>query len=335
MESSAEPENPHDESRRSSIAAGFESLDDLHRFAEDYFASDFPNPERSDCPPAETLSSFVRSGELPAEELRAHLFGCSECFGQYQKAIAAYRKQTEAAAARTKTWREKLSAAFPRAPLPIFASAFSLLLLILAGVYFWRAHNAGPDRGVANRQYSAPAVDSTQDFGKQSNRVQTPRPSPMPVPSVEQSAIGRPPKSASPQTLSTAPSRTREQRQGELLAQVVPGTFRVDLDEYAVTRSGGSTMLLKLPRLRTRLLLTLPEGSRAGPYTVSIVGASENPLVSAKGQSEDGKTLAVILNMQVLVSQRYRLRVARTGEPPDDYSVFISDERVPLPVKKR
>jgi hypothetical protein len=334
MESSTEPENPYNESRRSSSGASFESLDELNRFAQDYFANGFPNPERRNCPTAETLSSFIRSGNLPADELRAHLFGCSECFGEYQKALVAYRNETGAAADRTKTWWNELSAALPRAPLPIFASAFSLLLLMLAGVYFWRVHNTGPDRAMVSRQDSAQAVDSTQDFGKQSNGVQTPPPSPMPAPSVEQPTSGQPPKSGSPQKLPTTPSRASEQRQGELLAQAVPKTLKVDLGDYAVTRGGSSTNLLELPRLRTRLLLTLPEGSRAGLYTVSIVEASENPLTSARGKSDDGKTLTVILNMQDLVFQRYRLRVAHTGEAPDDYSVFIIPERPPTPVKK-
>lgn len=334
MESSTEPENPYDESLRSSSAASFESLDELNRFAQGYFADDFPNPERRDCPTAETLSSFIRSGKLPSDELRAHLFGCSECFGEYQKALVAYRNETGAAATRTKTWWNKLSAVLPRAPLPIFASAFSLLLLMLAGVYIWRAYNAAPDHAMVSRQDSSPVVDSTPDSGKHSNGAQTTPLSPTPVPSVEQPTTSKRPKSVSPQKLPIPSPRTRAQRQGELLAQAVPGTFKVDLEDYVVTRGGSSTKPLKLPRLRTRLLLRLPEGSRAGFYTVSIVSASENPLASAKGQSADGKTLTVVLNMKDLKSQRYRLRVARTGEPPDDYSVFISDERPLPPVKK-
>jgi hypothetical protein len=334
MESSTEPENPHDESYRSSSAASFESVDELNEFAQSYFANDFPNPGRPDCPTAETLIPLIRSSKLPDGELRAHLFGCSQCFSEYQNALVAYRKETGAEAARPKAWWNRLSAALPRTPLPIFASAFSLLLLMLAGVYIWRAHNSAPDSAPVSRQQSAPVVDPTQDSGKHSNGVQTPPPSPMPAPSVEQPTSGQSPKSVSPQKLPVRPSRTGEQRQGELLAQAVPKTLKVDLGDYAVTRGGSSTNPLKLPRLRTRLLLTLPEGSRAGLYTVSIVGSSENQLTFAKGQSADGKTLAVILNMQDLASQRYRLRVAHAGEPPDDYSVFISDDQLPSPAKK-
>ncbi|HEX8774558.1 MAG TPA: hypothetical protein VF735_13375 [Pyrinomonadaceae bacterium] len=341
MESSTESENLFDESGSSSGAAGFTSVDELNRFAQDYFAQDFPNPKRHDCPAAGTLSSFIHSGKLPPDELRAHLFGCSECLGEYQQALAAHRN--EIAAARAQTWWNRLTAGLPRAPLPIFASAFSLLLLMLVGAYIWRARDTGPNQAIVSHQDSAPAVDATQNSGQQNNAVQknnavqTPSPPPlMPAPSVKQPAIAQPPDSVSPPKPPTAPSRTREQRQGALLAQAVPATFKVDLDEYAVTRGGSSTSTrpLMLPRSRTRLLLTLPEGSRAGLYTVSIVGASERALVSANGQSKDGKTLSVILNMQDLSSQRYRLRVAHAGEPPDDYPISISDERPPpAPVK--
>lgn len=62
-----------------------ENTDEFVSLAREYFAGDFPNPERKGCPPRADLEATIQSGKLPDDTLRQHLFGCSQCFSLYQQ----------------------------------------------------------------------------------------------------------------------------------------------------------------------------------------------------------------------------------------------------------
>jgi hypothetical protein len=312
--------------------SGFESVDKLNSFAQTYFASDFSNPERRDCPATETLHSLIRSGKLPGDELRAHLFGCSECFSEYQSALAAYRAETRASSsasspARSESWFDRLSASLKRRPLPVFASVFSFLLITLTGAYLWRAYKTAPAQDyVAHRSDPHPAIDSAPDSANQRADERPSQITPSPSPVSEQPSPFPMPKSANQQKSSVKPPRPREQKHNELLAMAAVSPYKLDLNDYAVTRGGDSPRLIRFPRSRQTIFFTLPEGSLAGSYTVSILDANGNPWASTKARSADGKNLRVTLDMQHLTAQKYLLRIAREGETPDVYGVIIDDE---------
>jgi hypothetical protein len=57
--------------------------EELIASAREYFSADFSNPSRTGCSTPEFLQELIRSRELPRQELRSHLLGCSECFSFY------------------------------------------------------------------------------------------------------------------------------------------------------------------------------------------------------------------------------------------------------------
>jgi hypothetical protein len=332
MEPSTENENLRDDAGHVPRGSGFESADELNSFAQTYFASDFSNSERKDCPATETLDSLIRTGKLPGDELRAHLFGCSECFSAYQSALAAHRAEmrassTASSTARRESWFDRLAASLKRHPLPAFASAFVLLLISLAGIYLWQAYKSAPAQEyVARKSDPHPTIDSTPDSPNQRAVEPPSQIASSPSPALEQPSPFPTPKSASQQKPSLKTPRPREQKHDEMLAMAAVSPYKLDLNDYAVTRDVDGQRPIRLLRSRRAIFLTLPEGSLAGSYTVSILDTNGAPLASTKARSSDGKSLRVILDMQHLASPNYRLRIARGGEPPDDYPVSIDDE---------
>ena len=69
-----------------------ETPDELISSARDYFASDFPNPERRGCPRQAEIEKSIKLRELPDDELRAHLLACSDCFVLYRQLLDVHRE---------------------------------------------------------------------------------------------------------------------------------------------------------------------------------------------------------------------------------------------------
>lgn len=302
----------------------FSSCDELITFAQAYFASDFPNPEGLGCPIKSTLTSLVRSGKAPDNRLRSHIFGCSECFGQYQNALAAYRAEMKAVAGAIQldSWWNKLFAANLLRPISVFVGAFSLVLLAFVGVYVWREYRTAREQIVLKRD-SAPVVAPSVNPSTNNLPSPTVETSPSPLRPVEQSASPAFPKQTNQQTVPVRLPRVRSSTDGELIV------MSIDLRNYAVTR-GGAVIggQITVPPARTRVILTLPEGSGEGFYAVSVVDASGNTLETRNVSSTDGKTLMATLNMQRLTPEKYGLRISREGEPPIDVPILVR------PVKK-
>src|SRR5262249_51877260 len=83
-----------------------EDLDDPEKlilFARKHFATGFPNERRAGCPAPGMIRS-ARADRPPGDELRDHLFRCSECFNEYSAAIQDYYQQTGGASA-AGNWR--------------------------------------------------------------------------------------------------------------------------------------------------------------------------------------------------------------------------------------
>lgn len=95
-----------------------------------YFAAAHPNPQRQGCPLTSRLNAAVRSNQPPEEELLAHLFACSECFGQYRRQMAARSTPVKRAL------REDAPAAVRRAG-PLRRQLFAVVagLVVVCGLF--------------------------------------------------------------------------------------------------------------------------------------------------------------------------------------------------------
>ena len=118
-------------------ASLYTALIGMIKFSQKYHSTNFPNPERLHCPPQKTLLSLIKSGKLPDNQLRSHLYSCSECFRDYRGALAAYRNQADVQA--MPRWRVVIDALLPKQRWAC-AGAISVLLILLAGVQLWQRY---------------------------------------------------------------------------------------------------------------------------------------------------------------------------------------------------
>ena len=107
--------------------------DALRELASEYFADDFPNPDRSDCHAPVRWQALAQTGRLPDDELRAHLFGCSACFTAYREARALLP-----VTAPPLSWRDKLATTFVWRPGLAWAGAAVLLLGLVCLAWLMR-----------------------------------------------------------------------------------------------------------------------------------------------------------------------------------------------------
>src|SRR5690242_12634276 len=85
-------DNPENLTENGYSGAGSDDpIDDLINFAQQHFATDFPNRDLIDCPAPETYSDLISRKRLPSEPLQKHLRSCSECFRMYRSLLDAQR----------------------------------------------------------------------------------------------------------------------------------------------------------------------------------------------------------------------------------------------------
>lgn len=224
-----------------------EATDEFVSFAREYFAGDFPNPERKDCPPPAALNAAIKSGKLPDDSLRSHLFGCSECFSLYQQLLETHRQMEPA----VPFWRRASEFIFARRVL-IMSTASVVLVAVVSAVLFIN-------------------LKTSQNH----------------VTSVNQPEDVTPPVTRSAQNESAT---------------------RIDL------RRGNESSPLHVKSGTIAFAITLPEGSPAGAYSVSLLDAAGKTLHSLSASSPDGKQLSTTLN--VPENQKLRLCVSHANDPP-------------------
>jgi len=301
--------------------------EDLASLARRYYAARFPNPQRLDCPPPGEIFKVVMSRQAPDEALREHLFECSECFGEYRQALAQSRPAPDEAA-----WRKRLVLIFTskrsaKALAPVILILSSLSLIII-GILILR--NIAPEAGQI-------ASSIPSDAGAGGTGESTANPAAV--------AIATIPK----------PIGNGREIAGSWKLLGIPGpgaeTIDVDLDNYQVFRRsqmerltpaseeqsgrvGAKTSVepdeappgekvISLPATRASLVLRLPETGVPGKYTVSLINAFGQPLLSNSAFSPDGAKLQVTLDLRRVSQKRYRLRLWRNGEAPAYYDVII------------
>src|SRR5215475_7550107 len=105
----------------------FDNPERLILAAQKHFAMAYPNEQRVGCP-APGVIMAARADLPPGDELRAHLFRCSECFNGYSEALQDHYKRTATDSAAD--WRTKLLRALSRWRFPVFAGMAASLLLV-------------------------------------------------------------------------------------------------------------------------------------------------------------------------------------------------------------
>ncbi len=304
----------HERSTREKL---FADADEIVAFAQAYYATEFPNDERRACPPPDALRALARSGRLPDEIHRAHLFTCSSCFSLYR---AARMPARAAAGTEGATQWQRLRHAFTFNRWLIPASAACLVLLAVIAVALWRQqteelHIAANNPAPAPEMIAAPDEPLPRDSAPVD--ITRDAPPPATAPKTQNTARAPRPRAANA-TRRTSPSVS------------APRLITVNLDQYAVLRDANENegsdkgQVIRLPPERHRLRLRLPEGSRAGRYEISVVDAFGKTLVAATGNSNN-RTLFATLDLRSLAAGDYRLSVARTGEAPDYYTLRVLD----------
>jgi hypothetical protein len=261
--------------------------------AQNHFATSFPNERRADCP-AHYLLRVARDGQPPSDELRSHLFRCSECFKEFRAAALDYYQQSGSAEA-SRSWITKLTDLLSRFRQPLFACA-AVALLIMAGIFTQRLLEKDSLQSKHNRSQPAPVT-----------------------PPGNPAAPGAPASSEPPSDPELVKPRPEE-------------TFAIKLDLNRYKALGDSTRgdsmheekkPIKMPPRRALLKLRLRKGSEAGLYRISVVDPNSKPLVGTSARSLDGKSLNAVLDLRRAARKAHRLRVVR-GDDLNEYLIEIT-----------
>src|SRR5262245_55988316 len=300
---------------------------ELASLARGYYAARFPNPQRLGCPPPGEIIKVVMSRRAPDEALREHLFDCSECFGEYRQTLAQSRLVPDKAA-----WMKRLVLIFSAKRLATAIVHVILILSSLSLIFIGKLilHRSAPESG---QTASSPPSDVRAGGTGES----TANPAAVAIATIPK-PIGNSGAIAGSWKLLGIPAPAAE-------------TIEVDLDNYQVFRrsqmerltpaseelserkgpklSGESDeappgeKVISLPATRASLVLRLPETGVPGKYTVSLIDAFGQALLSNSAFSPDGAKLQVTLDLRRVSQKRYRLRLWRNGEAPAYYDVII------------
>lgn len=269
---------------------------ELLGLARQHFSTAFPNPKRSGCPPRARLLTQARSGALPDEELRAHLFNCSECFEEYRAAKTAPHAQTAGPA---RWWRLRAGKISPPGFNWSWVTAGALVLSAAAFLGWYAQRAARPPQ---------------QDSG------------------VAQSVTAPPPRPAQTTAPVAAPTAPPAEIQPATVAKsALP--LAIDLNRYVALRApdaASGKQVVQLPRARLRLELTLAEGSLAGAYTLRLANSAGRELRSVPARSRDGKRLSVACDLTGLAPGNYQLRLRHASGEQEVYPVNLNESAKPL-----
>jgi hypothetical protein len=261
--------------------------------AQKHFATAYPNELRAGCPAPEVIRAAI-ADLPPGDELREHLFRCSECFNGYSAALQEHYRLTASDSATD--WRAKFLRALSKWRLPMFASAAAALLLVVSQLT-QRREPSETAQSIQRRSQPTPVASAVNPLA------------PVPPAPTE----GRP-----PDPLQEKP------RPAEWIA------INLDLNRYRSLGDsirGGSRReeenKIKLRPLRALLKLRLRRGSEAGLYRISVVDPNGNRLTGASARSRNGKSLDAVLDLRRAARMAHRLRVER-GDDLNEYLIEIS-----------
>ena len=284
-----------------------DQTEQLVHLGANHFARDYPNSERKNCPPLELPGELVQSGKLPGDELREHLFTCSECFVHYREELLRHRESESGVAAIESTSHKTRT---PRL-VPVLAAALVGIVTISAVLLVTRKQ--GPSGDLAN-------VNSNLDDEKYPAREDQP-----PGLRSTSPALTLPPASTPPRP----PSPKRRSNSRPLVAE---NRLTIDIDRYNALRGAGRSeerpVLLKTTK--NNLTIKMPDGSPAGRYRVSLADPFGTPLQSVEIISRDGLQLRLHLDLSSVKAGKYFVCLDRETEVPQCVPAVIE----PGPNKK-
>jgi hypothetical protein len=239
------------------------------------------------CPTPAEIAKQIESGELPDDSLREHLLACSKCFVTYRERLQRSREMQPIVGSLRRRISDLVRGPWVRILVPSFAA---LLVTLLAVLYF----------SFKNSPEKVTLVNTPVDVvNANANAVTTAPP---------------PPVQTGPSNVMAGPTHVA----------------RVDLRNYSLQRGnepGEEPLPIQIEQKRTALTITLPDGSPAGTYWVSILNPFGKPIKTQTSYSADGKRLAATLNLNNLRNRKYRLCVSRSDEAPNCYPIVITKSR--------
>jgi hypothetical protein len=236
----------------------------------------------------------ARADLPPGDELRAHLFRCSECFNGYSAAMRDHSRQTVVAAEADR--RTKLMRALLKWRLPLLTGAAASLLLA-ASPFIQRLRQTESSQSIQTRSQPAPVAPADNPLA--------------PVPP------------ASNAGQSSDPTKDNPRSQELFAINLNLNRFRALGD---ITRGGSrreEEKKIKLPPLRALLKMRLRRGSEAGFYRISVVDPNGKRLTGDRARSRNGKSLDAVLDLRRAARTAHRLRVER-GDDLNEYLIEIT-----------
>jgi hypothetical protein len=236
------------------------------------------------CPSPGEIVELIESGKLPDDTLRSHLLTCSQCYVTYHECLQRSRELQPAAG----FFLGRVSKVIHYPWVRVLVPSLSVLLIVVVAAIYFRPKNDQELAHVANQPVEVVTANAP---------VVTSTP-PSPVQIEPSNNVERPTHVA-----------------------------RVDLRNYSPQRgkdTGVEPPPIQIEHKTTAFAITLPESSPPGRYAISIVNAFGETIKTRTSYSVDGKKVTAILNLDNLRSQKYRLCVSRSDEPPNCYPVVIT-----------
>lgn len=304
-------------SRKFSRGEEAEQAREIHEMAHDYFGGNFPNPQRAGCPPPESFRKLLDEKGLPGDDLRNHLFGCSECFNEYR--ILLRRAKSEPVSKKN---------AFLLQSKLLMAGGLTVILIALGGL-FWFSKTDSNSSLIAQsgnseigRSNSAAVKDSENkaDENAETNSK----------PAIENQPPVRAENAANTARQHGQTNRDKNKRQSTVKIFEPPllakNEAEIDLSNpvWRDSASGAAQKTVRLEARETRLRVKLPKENPAGVYQVFLVDefgktVTEKKLIQAKNQ-----TLVVRFDLRKIGGNQKRLCFAPVGEIPDCVLVNIA-----------
>ena len=288
---------------------GGEPAESVHQMAREYYGTDFPNPNRVDCPPRESFGKLIGEKELPGEDLQNHLFGCSECFNEYRTLL---RQASATEVLKKNDFALRLK--------PLLASGLAAILIALIGglFWYWKTNSNSLQTARSNNSETVQNVNvNIDDENAETNLT---------LKTESQTIPAENNTNAEHQTTQRAADKNKRQsttkKTETLLAK---NEIRIDLNNpvWRDSASGEDQKSARLEAHETRLRLKLPQENPQGVYQIFLADEFGRALTEKKNVLVKNRTLSVEFDFRKFSGSQKRLCFAPVGEIPDCVSVEI------------
>ena len=269
--------------------------EDLLELGVNHFAREYPQLNRNHCPPSEMLGTLVQSGKLPPDEIREHLFTCSDCFVNYRQELSRRHASESPIVGIAERGRR-----IPRLVPAVAAALVSILTIVAIFVVVKRNNEQSRELAHVN--------SNLEGEGKPSGlRSISPAPTPPHV-----------------STRSPAPQNRSDSR-----PVIAENKLDIDLDRYNALRGAGGSIdrPVLLKTTKNELTVKLPDASPAGRYRVSLTDPFGTSLQSVAVNSRDGVQLSLELDLTSVKPGKYFVCVSRETEVPQCVPALIEPRR--------